>query len=184
MITTKNAALSDQLKQYEIPARRGIIKAHDGDQILPIVLNQKLYTLYADPTYVKNPDGVAQKLGPIVGNKTDYATLLKTKKTRYVVLAKKISEQQSQQILALKFPGVGTIAQDYRTYPQGSLAAQLLGFVDDGGSAAIWYRASSERSAERQARPTPRPSPMPTGCHWPPARIIPKQRPKMAKIRC
>ena len=130
----KNAALSDQLKQYEIPARRGIIKAHDGDQILPIVLNQKLYTLYADPTYVKNPDAVAQKLGPIVGNKTDYASLLKAKKTRYVVLAKKISEQQSQKILALKFPGVGTIAQDYRTYPQGSLAAQLLGFVDDAGS--------------------------------------------------
>jgi cell division protein FtsI/penicillin-binding protein 2 len=129
----KNAALSDQLKQYEIPARRGIIKAHDGDQILPIVLNQKLYTLYADPTYVKNPDDVAQKLGPIVGNNINYAKLLRTKKTRYVVLAKKISEQQSQRILDLKFPGVGTIAQDYRTYPQGSLAAQLLGFVDDSG---------------------------------------------------
>ncbi len=129
----KNAALSDQLKQYEIPARRGIIKAHDGDLVLPIVLNQKLYTVYADPVYIKNPDGVAQKLGPILGNKTDYATLLKAKKTRYVVLAKKISEQQSQRILALKFPGVGTIAQDYRTYPQGSLAAQLLGFVDDSG---------------------------------------------------
>ena len=130
----KNAALSDQLKQYEIPARRGIIEAHDGDKILPIVLNQKLYTLYADPTYINNPDSVAQKLGPIVGNKTDYAQLLKTKKTRYVVLAKKITEQQSQQILALKYPGVGTIAQDYRTYPQGSLAAQLLGFVDDSGA--------------------------------------------------
>ena len=129
----KNAALSDQLKQYEIPARRGIIKAYDGDQILPIVLNQKLYTLYADPTYVKDPDSVAQKIGPIVGNKTDYNKLLRTKKTRYIVLAKKISEQQNKQILALKFPGVGTIAQDYRTYPQGSLAAQLLGFVDDSG---------------------------------------------------
>lgn len=129
----KNAALSDQLKQYEIPARRGIIKAHDGDQVLPIVLNQKLYTVYADPIYVKNPEAVAKKLEPIIGNKTDYATLLKAKKTRYVVLAKKITEQQSQHIIALKIPGVGTIAQDYRTYPQASLASQLLGFVDDSG---------------------------------------------------
>src|SRR3954466_14825761 len=49
------AALSDQLKQYEIPATRGVIKAHDGDNVLPVVLNQKLYILYADPVYVKKP---------------------------------------------------------------------------------------------------------------------------------
>src|SRR5215468_4759457 len=47
------AAQSDQLKEYQIPAPRGIIQAHNGDDVVPIVLNQKLYTLYADPTLVK-----------------------------------------------------------------------------------------------------------------------------------
>ena len=56
----KTAALSDQLKQYEIPATRGIIEAHDGE-ILPIVLNEQLYILYADPVYVKKPDQTAAK---------------------------------------------------------------------------------------------------------------------------
>src|ERR1035437_7778024 len=48
------AALSDQLKQYTIAPERGIIGTQDGSNLVPIVLNQKLYTLYADPSLVKN----------------------------------------------------------------------------------------------------------------------------------
>jgi cell division protein FtsI/penicillin-binding protein 2 len=130
----RNAALSDQLKQYEIPAARGVIKAYDRDSILPLVLNQKLYTVYADPTYIKNPDTVADKVAPIIGTKQDSVLkLIKTKKTRYVILAKKVSAAQRDKLLALKFPGVGTEQQNYRTYPQGSLAGQVLGFVNDEG---------------------------------------------------
>lgn len=131
----KTAALSDQLKQYEVPARRGVIKAHDGDGLLPLVLNQKLYTLYADPTYVKNNQNVALKLSAIIGvDANKLQGQLATKDTRYVILAKKLTPEQNTKILALKFPGIGSSAIDYRTYPQGSLAGQLLGFVDaDGG---------------------------------------------------
>src|SRR5579872_3880914 len=55
-------ALSDQLKQYEIPANRGIIEAHQGNTIVPIVLNQTLYTLFADPTLVKDPSKTANTI--------------------------------------------------------------------------------------------------------------------------
>lgn len=130
----KNAARSDQLKQYTIPAERGIITAHFGDGTVPIVLNQKLYTLYADPTIVKHADTAAAKLQPVIGGNVDaIAKLLKTKGTRYVVLKKKLTPAQNKKVLAFKLPGVGTLEQDYRTYPQGTLAAQLLGFVDDSG---------------------------------------------------
>lgn len=128
------AALSDQLKQYDIPAVRGTIAAYDGDQELPIVLNQQLYVLYADPVYVKKPEQAAIKVTSVIGGDADkYAKLMQAKKSRYVVLAKKLSPEQHKKIVALKIPGVGTIAQSYRTYPQGSLAAQLLGFVNDEG---------------------------------------------------
>jgi cell division protein FtsI/penicillin-binding protein 2 len=117
----KQAALSDQLKQYQIPASRGSISAHLGDQTVPIVLNQKLYTLYADPTYVKDAPKVADSVARIVGgNAQDYA-------------AKRLTEDQSKQVQALKYPGLGTQEQDYRTYPEGSMAAQLLGFVNNDG---------------------------------------------------
>ncbi|HVX58354.1 MAG TPA: penicillin-binding protein 2 [Candidatus Saccharimonadales bacterium] len=130
----KAAALSDQLKQYSIAPERGIIEAYESGNAVPLVLNQKLYTVYADPTMIKNAANAASAVAGIThGKASDYESLMKTKNTRYVVLAKKASEEQSKQILALKLPGVGTQGQDYRIYPQGSLASQLLGFVNDEG---------------------------------------------------
>lgn len=130
----KRAALNDQLKQYVVPAERGVITANLGGTQVPIVLNQKLYTLYADPTIIKDADNVAGKLQPIIGGNTDdIAKLLGQKQTRYVVLKKRLTSTQNDKVLGMKFPGVGTLEQDYRTYPQGTLAAQLLGFVNDEG---------------------------------------------------
>lgn len=133
----KTAALSDQLKQYEIPATRGTISAYDGDKTLPIVLNEQLYTLYADPTYVKDVNKVADSVAQVIGgDSSTYAGLIsdgKKKGSRYVILGKKISEDQNNKITALKYPGLGTQGIDYRTYPQGTLAAQTLGFVNDDG---------------------------------------------------
>lgn len=130
----KTAALNDQLKQYEIPATRGTIRAHDGKATIPLVLNQPLYTLYADPGYVKKRAQSAAKVASVIGgNPADYERLMSTKHTRYVVLAKRLNTDQNKRLLALKIPGVGTQAQDYRIYPQGSLASQLLGFVDNDG---------------------------------------------------
>jgi cell division protein FtsI/penicillin-binding protein 2 len=131
----KQAALSDQLKQYEIPATRGTIAARDGDSVVPIVLNQELYTLYADPLYVKHVDQVAAQLVRITHDDVGrYMQLMQTPSARYVVLAKKLSVLDSGKILALKIPGIGTQVQSYRTYPQGALGAQLLGFVDTEGT--------------------------------------------------
>lgn len=129
----KSAALSDQLRQYEIPASRGTIKAYNGDNIVPIVLNQKLYTLFADPNYIEDKDlsryekEVVNVLG---GQPSDYTAKLKKKDTHYSVLGRKLSEDQSKKVRALKLPGLGTDEQEYRTYPQGQLASQLLGFVN------------------------------------------------------
>ncbi len=130
------AALSDQLKQYQIPAQRGVIEAYDGDSAVPIVLNQTLYTIYADPTFIKgsaitrDAQTVASLLG---GNEANYESSMRTKGTEYVVLAKKVPEDKKSRLLSYKYPGIGAIAQDYRTYPQGQLASQLLGFMNDNG---------------------------------------------------
>lgn len=130
----KTAALSDQLKQYEVPATRGIVSAHDAGQTIPIVLNQRLYTLYTDPSYVRDASKMAADVERIIGGQTsDYQKKMTVSGSRYQILAKKLTVQQKDKITALKYPGLGTQEQDYRTYPQGTLAAQLLGFVNDGG---------------------------------------------------
>lgn len=130
------AALSDQLKEYEIPAERGTIKAHMGDSTVAIVLNEKLYTIYADPSMVKakQADQVANTLaGLLGGNAADYKDKITQKDTRYVVLGKKISKDAKTKLMSHKYPGIGSEEQSYRTYPDGSLASQLLGFVNNEG---------------------------------------------------
>lgn len=127
-------ALSDQLKQYEIPATRGSILAQNGNETVPIVLNQKLYTLYADPEFIKKPMEYAQLVSQVIGgNPGDYMERLQRPDTRYVVLGKRLSEAQHTAILSKKMPGLGTEPVQYRIYPQGKLASQLLGFVNAEG---------------------------------------------------
>lgn len=150
----KNAALSDQLRQYEIPASRGVIKAHNGDSIVPIVLNQKLYTLFADPNNIEKEDlsRYENEVVKILGGKpSDYTDKLTKKNTRYSVLARKLSDDQSKKVRALKLPGLGTDEQEYRTYPQGQLASQLLGFVNSEAKG----RYGIEQALNRELSGTP-----------------------------
>ncbi|MCA9325859.1 penicillin-binding protein 2 [Candidatus Saccharibacteria bacterium] len=130
----RKAALSDQLRQYEIPAERGIIRAQDAGGTVPIVLNQTLYTVFADPTYIEEPEKVADSLAVALGGRAaDYVPKLTREGTRYVILAKKVDKDTKNKLLAYKYPGIYAQEQSYRTYPQGSMAAQLLGFVNGEG---------------------------------------------------
>jgi cell division protein FtsI/penicillin-binding protein 2 len=127
-------ALADQLKEYQIPATRGLIEAHGGDGVVPIVLNQELYTLYADPALVKDANKDAIMLADAIGGQaSDYEKKLKTPHTRYVVLGKKILPSTKEAVLRHKYPGIGAQGNSYRTYPNGPLASQLLGFVNSDG---------------------------------------------------
>jgi cell division protein FtsI/penicillin-binding protein 2 len=148
----ETAALSDQLKQYQIPATRGLIEAYDGSNVVPIVLNQELYTLFADPPLVKQPDQASAKIAAIIGGSaSQYANTIRTQNTQYVILAKRLTPQQEAKITALQLPGIGTQGQDYRTYPQGSLASQVLGFVNNAGQGNYGI----EESLNKQLAGTP-----------------------------
>ncbi|HEX8762373.1 MAG TPA: penicillin-binding protein 2 [Candidatus Saccharimonadales bacterium] len=130
----KQSATLGHLKEYEIPADRGVIKAHNGSGVVPIVLNQTLFTVYADPSLVKDREKAAEMLSSVLkGDARDYEDKLGTKDTRYVVMARKVTKEQKEAILKKKYPGIGAQEQSYRTYPNGSLAAQVLGFVNDEG---------------------------------------------------
>ncbi len=125
------AALSGQLKEYEIPASRGVIEAHDGNKIVPIVLNIDTYTLFADPKFITDPAQTAARIANAIGgNAKDYEQKMRAD-SRYSVLTKKLTKAQKQKIEQLNEKGIGLRAESIRAYPQGNLAAQVLGFVND-----------------------------------------------------
>ena len=126
-------ALAEHIKKFEILAPRGIIRLSDGTSSVPIVLNDQRYTIYADPKYVEDAQATAEKLvGLIGGDKDQLAKKLQTD-SRYVVLAKKLTKDQADRVDALQLKGIGNKEISVRTYPQGTLASQLLGFVNDDG---------------------------------------------------
>lgn len=130
----RSAALTGQFKEYEIPAERGVIAAYDGNQVVPIVLNEDVFTAFADPKYIKDPKSAADAVASVLGgDKANYESLMRIE-SRYAVLAKKLSKEKADKLDKLDIRGIGTRATSQRTYPQGALAAQLLGFVDDEGN--------------------------------------------------
>ena len=127
------AAHTGQYKEYEIPADRGVIEAHDGGSIVPIVLNEEVYILFADPKYIKDPKATGEAVAKIIGgNASDYESKMR-QDTRYSILAKKLPKDKHEKLDKLNIKGLGTRATPQRTYPQGSLASQILGFVNDEG---------------------------------------------------
>jgi len=127
-------ALAEHIKKFEISAPRGLIKIADGAITAPIVLNEKRYTIYADPAYIEDAAKTADKLYPVMGgNYGEIKKKLSDKHSRYTILAKKFTKDQADRIKNLNLKGIGTQEISIRTYPQGSLAAHLLGFVNDDG---------------------------------------------------
>lgn len=128
-----NAGFGGQLKEYEIPASRGVIKAHQGEVTVPIVLNEDTYTLFVDPKFVKNVPLTAEQLARVTGSQVrDYEQKMYAK-NRYSILAKRLDESKKKRIEKLKLKGIGLRLEPIRAYPQGQLAAQVLGFVNDEG---------------------------------------------------
>ncbi len=129
----RKAALNSQTKEYDISAERGAIMAHDGEEVVSLVLNETRYLLFADPKFINNPKQTAEAVSGIIGgNQAEYEQKLKIQ-TRYVVLAKRLDKGQREKLDNLNIKGLGTREASQRTYPQGDLAAQVLGFVNNDG---------------------------------------------------
>jgi cell division protein FtsI/penicillin-binding protein 2 len=127
-------ALAEHTKKFEISAPRGEIKMMDGTGTVAVVLNEERYTIYADPQYITDANATADKLiGLIGGDRTNLVNKLSVTDSRYVVLAKKFTKDQADKIDALELSGIGKKETHIRTYPQGNMAAQTLGFVSDDG---------------------------------------------------
>lgn len=126
-------ATTSQSRKFAIPAERGQIYAYDGDQVVPLVLNETFKTVYADPSLIKSKDKVAGVLAEVLGGRrSEYVAKLKTK-GNYVVLAQKVPTSKGEALAKKDLLGVGITDQVYRTYPEGNLAAQVLGFVNNDG---------------------------------------------------
>lgn len=128
-------ANSEQLKRLTIPATRGEIYAMDGDTPVKLVLNETVYTVFADPHITTDDSKIIDTIRRVAGGNAqpNLDQLLKNKASRYQILAKDVSRKQAEMIKKESLSGVGFQAQSQRVYPEGRLASQVLGFVNNDG---------------------------------------------------
>ncbi len=108
--------------------RRGEIRDCNGN-LMASSLTASIVT--ADPE-IAAPEAVttAQKLAPLLGLSQADLILKLTRGGRYVRLKSKVDMDTAQRIRAMKLRGIGFEDQFVRSYPNGTLAAHVLGFVD------------------------------------------------------
>ncbi|PLS80793.1 hypothetical protein CYG49_04170 [Candidatus Saccharibacteria bacterium] len=128
-------ALQNQETKFTIPAKRGLIYARDGKTVTPLVMNEPVYTVYADPTEVEEPEKIEALIRRVAGGniRRSFETDLTNQKLRYTVLARQVNKTQAELIKREKLAGVGLQEGTRRVYPEGQLASQLLGFVNGEG---------------------------------------------------
>ncbi|HET9411701.1 MAG TPA: penicillin-binding protein 2 [Candidatus Saccharimonadales bacterium] len=131
-------AAKEHISKFVIAAKRGLIYAHDGpNNYAAMVLNEPVFTVFADPRHVKDESRVAETLRKIAGGNVvdQFENGLRDKSRQYVVVARGVNKTQADLIKKEKLDsqGIGLQEQEKRVYPENQLAAQVLGFVNGEG---------------------------------------------------
>jgi len=147
----KTQASAQHFQTLAIPALRGRIYLANS---LPLVINQPSFLLYALPKQIRlSPAEIAAQLAPLTIKTKESETealeaeeiLLKERLAKtdlfWIILARGLTEAQKKQIEYLKIEGLGFEEEERRSYPEASMAAQLLGFVgsDENGNPQGYY---------------------------------------------
>lgn len=106
--------------------QRGTIYDRRG---IELAISRESATVGIDPTNIYDPELTAQELGPILGIPSNKLIETIRDKQNYFLLKREIELSKAEKIKALSLPGVRVEKEYKRIYPQGSLAASLLGFT-------------------------------------------------------
>ena len=113
------------------PARRGEILTSDGFRL---VGNQPAYLVYAQPQNIDDLPKTSQALAEILEDDEASISGRLSSNLLFVPLARKVDQAVQNRIQALGLPGLDFKSEEKRFYPEGSMAANLLGFVGSDAS--------------------------------------------------
>ena len=134
------SALVSAKNQYGVKqtlqAERGVIGLRDlnGGKDYPVAMNVTSYQVIADPFLINDPAKMAASLAPALELSIDeLLPKISDKKKRYVILKKRLEKEDANKIEALNLRGITLDPVKSRLYPELSLAAHTIGFIDASG---------------------------------------------------
>ena len=145
-------ALAQQTSQVTLPAHRGSILDRNGDDL---AVGKPQQTVYATPYLLDDPQAAAEELCDAlqVNRRRDRRAVekeLADSESGFAYVARKVDPDLARAALALDLPGVGSYAEEKRTYPLKGTAAQVIGFAgtDNQGLAGIELAYDEQLSGE------------------------------------
>lgn len=110
---------------------RGEISFRKGDTTYPAAVNREYRNLYAVPKEIEDLLTASEALSGIVGMPAEEIRgKCWNMKSKYAVIKGQLSDDEVSRVEALDLKGVYLGSGNRRFYPGGSLAAQVIGFVD------------------------------------------------------
>jgi stage V sporulation protein D (sporulation-specific penicillin-binding protein) len=128
----KAKALRQHQQVIEVGGRRGSILDRQGRELAVSVTTS---SLYAHPQRVKDPERAARLLAPVLGRPVSEILGLLGSDEPFVWIARRLDPKVARAIYELNLPVGKGQAIDFqeepkRFYPQGALAAHVVGFAD------------------------------------------------------
>lgn len=125
-------AAERQHKLFQVlSSLRGTIFAQDkAGALLPLASQKSFYTLIASPKEISDPAGAVSALMSVAPmDRASLTAKLEKSGDPYEVLARKLEAGIADKIRALSISGLTLVEERRRIYPQGNLAASLVGFA-------------------------------------------------------
>ena len=136
--------LTQHRESVTLPAGRGTIFDRGGFEL---ALGERATTVYANPMQIANPRRAAVAVEHTLGLSADRIfPILADRSHGFVYVARQADPAQAAALKRLKLPGFGFYPEERRTYPQGSVAAQVLGFVGTDGNGLSGLELQFEKS--------------------------------------
>ncbi len=125
--TLRAEAHSQQVTEVTVPGQRGRVLDRNGKVLAS---SEDAADVIATPYQVKNPGQTALRLHDLLAVPTpDLVSKLADRSSGFEYLARKVDSDTAATIKNLNIAGVSTVPTSRRLYPQGELAAQVIGAV-------------------------------------------------------
>jgi cell division protein FtsI (penicillin-binding protein 3) len=124
-------AQNSRIQTLLLPANRGAFTDRNGT---PIAITIVARNVTVDPKLITDPVGTAAALSPILGIPQDKIIESLTIDSRFSYVAKRITLETWKRVAELAIPGVFSEPTTNRAYPNGKLAASIVGYVGGEGT--------------------------------------------------
>jgi stage V sporulation protein D (sporulation-specific penicillin-binding protein) len=128
-------ALDNRLREVPVEAKRGVIYDRNKNELAVSISADSIGVFPAEIKHSGRAEEIAKELAEILKMPYDKVYSLITKNSSFVWVKRKVDFEVGPQIKKLNLPGVEVIEESQRYYPNGTLAAHLLGFagIDNQG---------------------------------------------------